>query len=107
MCSTLVGHIRPTFRAYREDDQWVSECRELDTASCGDTVDEAFDALLDATLVYLQTLEEIGELAHVLKERNVEVVPGAPEDDIEQVSIPARPNEIVSPHRLAIPVGKA
>jgi predicted RNase H-like HicB family nuclease len=107
MASGPDGHIQLTFKGYREDDQWVSECVELGTSSCGDTVDEAFAALEDATLLYLQTLDDAGERARVLRERGIEVSPGAPEGDGEEIPVRARPNEVVSPHPLAIPAGRA
>lgn len=107
MVSAPVGHIHLTFKAYKEGEQWVSECVELGTASCGDSVEDAFDALNDATLLYLQAVAEAGETDRILHERGIEIAPGAPEDDGEEVSLRARPNEIVSPHALVLPLGVA
>jgi predicted RNase H-like HicB family nuclease len=55
------------FRAFPEDNQWVSECVELGVTSCGDTMQDALAAVLDATTVYLETLEDEGELDRVLQ----------------------------------------
>ncbi len=104
MVSAPVGHIHLTFKAYKEGEQWVSECVELGTASCGDSIEDAFDALNDATVLYLQAVEEAGETDRIFRERGIEVALGAPEVDGEEVSLRARPNEIVSPHALALPV---
>lgn len=61
------------FRAYEEDGQWVSECVELGTASCGKTMPEALSAIIDATNLYIEVLSDEGELADVLRERGVTV----------------------------------
>jgi predicted RNase H-like HicB family nuclease len=56
------------FRAFQEDNQWVSECVELGVASCGDSMQEALAAIVDATTLYLETLEDEGELEGVLRD---------------------------------------
>ncbi len=57
----------------REDAQYVSYCRELGTASCGDTAEEALENLKDALEVHLNALEETGEIVQELRERNINV----------------------------------
>lgn len=57
--------------AVREGEQFVSRCKELGVASCGDTPEEALDNLKDALEVYLSDLEETGEVRRVLKEKKV------------------------------------
>ncbi len=103
MGSVSAGHLRLTFKAYKEGKQWVSECVELGTASCGGSVEDAFNALNDATLLYLQAVEQEGETARVFRVRGIEIIPGAPESDGEEMSLRARPNEIVSLQVLALP----
>jgi len=55
----------------KEGEQFVSWCPELDVASCGDTIEEACANLHDAVDLYLDTLEEEGELLNVLQERDI------------------------------------
>ena len=65
----------------KEGDQFVSTCRELGTASCGDTIEEAFSNLEEAIEVHLSALEETGERERVFTERGIEVhtpLPTAP-----------------------------
>lgn len=62
-----------TFVAHREGEYFVSECRELGTSSFGSDPDEAFDNLLDATKVYLNTLEDLGEAHRVLEQKGVRI----------------------------------
>jgi predicted RNase H-like HicB family nuclease len=62
-----------TAKIYREGDQYVAHCVELDIASCGDTEEEAFENLVDASDVYVTTLEETGQIERVFAERGIKV----------------------------------
>ena len=59
----LLRHNNLTFKAYKEGDQYVSECVELGVTSCGDTLDEAFGAITDAATLYLDTLADLADPA--------------------------------------------
>ncbi|HTE83670.1 MAG TPA: hypothetical protein VK821_02985 [Dehalococcoidia bacterium] len=113
MTAKQARYVLLTFRAYEEDAQWVSECEELGVASCGGTIQEALDSLGEATLLYLETLaDEEGELERVFlervfNERHVEIHAGTPPRDGQEVSLKARPYEVVSPHPVRIPAGAA
>jgi predicted RNase H-like HicB family nuclease len=65
------------FTGHEEDGQWVSECVELGVASCGDTAQEALEAVLEATNLYIETLKDEGELERVFRERSIRVIPAA------------------------------
>ena len=69
-------YIIVTFTIEREGDQCVSRCLELGTASCGDTEPEALDNIIDATELYLNTLEDLGECAEVLLEKGLRIHSG-------------------------------
>lgn len=74
--SGAVSKWRPialTARVYMEGDQYVAHCVELDIASCGDTEEEAFENLVDASDVYVTTLKETGQIERVFAERGVKV----------------------------------
>ena len=58
----------------KEDGQFVGTCLELGTASCGDTIEEAFANLEEAIAVHLSALEETGEVARVFRERGIDIV---------------------------------
>ena len=60
-----------------EGEMFVSTCPELGTASCGDTIQEAFENLEEAITVHLNALEELGERERVFRERGIEI----PHDD--------------------------
>lgn len=62
-----------TFIVQQEGEYFISDCLELGTSSFGSDEDEALDNLLDATGVYLNTLEDLGEAHRVLDEKGVQV----------------------------------
>lgn len=65
------GYVMLTLEAYPEGRQFVSVCRELGVASAGDTLGEAIDAVREATLLYLSTIEELGERERVFNEKGI------------------------------------
>ena len=54
-----------------EDGRFASYCRELGTASCGNTVDEALHNIREAVQVHLNALDEVGERDRFLKTRGI------------------------------------
>ena len=66
-------YIIVTFAVEQEGEYYVSRCRELGTASFGSTEQEAVENLSDATQEYLNTLQELGECAQVLRQKKVPV----------------------------------
>ncbi len=55
------------------DGQYAAYCTELGTASCGDTLDEAFENIKEAITVDLNALEEIGEREQFFNEHGIEI----------------------------------
>lgn len=104
--SKLVGYVLLTGIVEREDDQFVSYCRELGTSSCGDTVEEAVRNLADAIDVHLDALIETGELHRTLREKRIRISPTPATDDVDlkvppgklvttfQHPVPARPGTV-------------
>jgi predicted RNase H-like HicB family nuclease len=66
--------IRLTFAITAEPPYFVSECKELGVASCGDTREKALTNLKEAVLLYLETLEEYGERQQVLAKAGVAIL---------------------------------
>jgi predicted RNase H-like HicB family nuclease len=56
-----------------EDGQFVSYCPELDVASCGESIDEAYSNIQEAIALHLNVLEELGLRQRVFNERGIEV----------------------------------
>lgn len=84
-----------------EGDKYVSWCEELGTASCGDTVEEAFANILEAVEVHLNGLEEIGETARVFEERGIKVLPDSSEESTVR---PVPLEKIIRISRVSVPV---
>lgn len=51
-----------TASVWQEGDQYVSRCPELGIASCGDSHDEAVEALREAVELYLENAKALGML---------------------------------------------
>ena len=100
------GYILLTEVVEKEGDQFVAHCLELDTATCGDTIEEAFSNLRDAIVVHLNALEEVGTIERVFNERNIIVHPVA--SPVEQwpwpIPVSEAVNKIVRPVKQHIPV---
>jgi predicted RNase H-like HicB family nuclease len=55
----------------REGDVWTAECKELGTASFGDTFEEAVETIKDMVKLHLDALEDVGERERFLRENHV------------------------------------
>jgi len=55
------------------DNQYAAYCEELDTASCGTTLEEAFENIKEAITVDLNALEDIGEREQFFLERGIAI----------------------------------
>lgn len=96
-----LGHILVTFRVSQEDGQFTSECVELGTASCGDTIEEALDGIMSATELYLDTLQAEGQRERVFEERGIALLLASKE--IKQGPLLAEVGDIVSLRVLDVP----
>lgn len=84
---TITGHIVLTLLVHKENGQYVSECSELGTASCGDTIDEAFHNIREATLLYLNSIEEAGERERILRRKGVQIYLGPSHEAVTSVRV--------------------
>lgn len=83
-------YIIVTFMVQPEGEYWVSKCLELGTASFGPDKEPAIENLADATEVYLNTLEDLGECRQVLKEKRVQVYSYEPAElEVRRARFPA------------------
>ena len=100
----VAGLLSKICKAYEDNGRDKAQIyfRELETASCGDTVAEALSNLWEAVEVYLNALEETGEIHNVLRERNIRIE-YANEHPWDEPRISAPLGEIVSAHRTNVP----
>ena len=102
MVGEATGYILLTGYAEEEDGLFVSYCRELGTASCGDTLLEALENLGDAIDVHLQGLADVGELDRTLRERQIRVESRPPNMDGVEVRVP--PGRIIKTYLNPVPL---
>lgn len=98
----IIGTIVVSIRITPEDDQFVGHCETFDVASCGDTIEEAIDATLEAVEVYLEALDEADDRERVFAERGVIFFPGEPPADFEVPAVVRQPRELVTVERLSV-----
>ena len=67
----VAGYIVLTLEFREEGDQWSGRCRELGTASCGDSLEEARKMLKELISLHLNSLEELGEREAFFKKHRI------------------------------------
>ncbi len=77
----------------------------MESASCGDTIDEALENLGEAIEVHLKGLEETGELRRVLRERNIRINEGLPTSDGIYVGV--TPGKMFTTYTCIVPLASA
>ena len=102
MAGESIGYIVLTGLVEEEDGQFASYCRELGTASCGDTVTEALDNLGEAIELNLEGLEEVGELERTLRERNIRIERDPPRIDGVDVNVPL--GQLIKIYSVPVPL---
>ena len=94
-------YIMVAFVIERDGDYFVATCRELGVSSSGDTRDEAIANIREATELYLDTYEELGECEAMLRKAGVEVHAG----ESASHSVRCKPSEDV--HAAVFPLAAA
>jgi predicted RNase H-like HicB family nuclease len=74
----VTGYITVTFKVHKEDDQYVARCIELGISTCAASLEEAEQRIEEATSLYMNTLEEVGECERVFEEAGLTINPGEP-----------------------------
>ena len=72
----------------REGDVWSAECKELGTASFGDTFEEAIETIKDMVKLHIDALEDVGERERFLRENHVPVYEGRPKESSSSIELP-------------------
>ena len=97
-----VGYIVVTFEFRKEDRRWVAYCEELGTATFGRSIPEAEKRIKEATLLHLNTLEDVGERERFFKEHSIQYYPTRPTENIK-INAPVRREAFYRPHIQRIP----
>jgi len=61
-------HLVYRAEVFKEDEQFVAICPELNVSSFGDSIEEAKKSLRDAIDLFLQECESMGTIGEVLRE---------------------------------------
>ncbi|MDQ2745627.1 MAG: hypothetical protein M3Z66_25515 [Chloroflexota bacterium] len=103
-----LGYIVVTYRVHPEEGgEFGAECVELGIRTCGDSVGAAFDAVAEATLLYLNSLERHGERTRVFTERGIDIICGEPGEDGVERTVPLRPSEYIHSDTIQLPASVA
>jgi predicted RNase H-like HicB family nuclease len=86
------GYVVLTIRFDRQDGQWAAECEQLGTAACGDTFEEAQEAIVDLISLHLNAPEDVGEAEEFFKRHGVPFHTKKPKDIAR---IPVRDGQVV------------
>lgn len=103
----IQGHVVLTGIVEREGEHFVSYCRELGTASCGDSLEEAIKNLGDAIEVHINDLVDTGELERVFRERNIRIDVQPPGFDDLSIRVPPGKVFTTYPHQVPFTSGVA
>jgi predicted RNase H-like HicB family nuclease len=99
----LVGFITVTLEVAKEGRHFVSRCRELGTASSGDSFDDALENIKDATIQYLNAIEQLGERPRIFRARGIRVNKKRPTKLIRR-EYSLSPGAFVGPYVTRVPV---
>jgi len=75
------GYVVLTLKFSKEGRRWTAYCEELGTATFGRSLKQAQERILEAVLLDLETLEEIGERERFFKEHNIHLYRTRPGKD--------------------------
>lgn len=67
-------YIQLTFKFKKEGKKWTAYCEELGTAAYANKIEEAKERIIEAVLLHLNTLEELGERERFFKENNIKLL---------------------------------
>lgn len=92
----VVSYVALTFRIWHEDGAWQGICAELGVPSFGESPGAALDSVVDATIGYLNEIEDHGQRERVFAERGLELQKGEPPRPTEEVAQTMAAGESVS-----------
>jgi predicted RNase H-like HicB family nuclease len=99
-----IGYIILTVIFKPEEGVWTAECKELGTATFGDTLEEARLNLKEAIELHLNTLEKVGERESFFAENGVQIYTDQP-SFMSFPELPFDPNILVSKNIETVNMG--
>jgi predicted RNase H-like HicB family nuclease len=92
---TELGYIQLTLLFYKEEDQWIGECKELGISTYGDTIEEVKSELPELVELHVNALEEAGERENYFKENGIIIYS---EKIPERINVPYTPDILMLPY---------
>ena len=90
-----------TLRFFKEEGQWVGDCKELGVAHHGNTLDEVRSGLEELLALTLDTMESVGERERFFAEHGITLHPSDRPTPAQELHI--FPNtHLVEPKRIPI-----
>ncbi len=90
--------IQLTFNFKKEGKKWTAYCEELGTATYANRIEEAKERIIEAVLLHLNTLEELGERERFFKENKIKLLKNPPKKKDIFVSVPMDPDIYTTPY---------
>ena len=92
---TEVEYIQLTLLFYKEEDQWIGECKELGISTYGDTIEEVRLELPELVELHVNALEQIGEREKFFRENGIVIFT---EKIPERINVPYTPDILMLPY---------
>jgi hypothetical protein len=89
------GYIKVTFVFREHHDRWTGKCRELGTATFGNSFEDIKEKLEEAVLCHLNTLEDIGERGRFFRKHGIRFYVHKPKLRETRLSVPYDPKVLV------------
>jgi predicted RNase H-like HicB family nuclease len=81
----------------QDDERWTATCRELGTATFGDSLQDAQNKIEEAICLHLNTLEDVGEREQFFKENNITLLELEKRPKSVRINAPTDPRKFVHP----------
>lgn len=99
----IAGYVILTLGFRKESRRWTAQCFELGTATFGRSFEEAKERLVEAVLLHLNTLEDVGERERFFKEHNIKIYTQKPKRCKVPIELPCDEQTVVQPRIQPIP----
>jgi len=95
------GYVVLTYEFGRDGRRWTAYCKELGTATFGRSLPEAKSRLMEAVVLHLNTLEDVGERKNFFREHNIKFHKTKPKS--VRISMSTNETLFIQPHIQHIP----
>lgn len=92
------GYIILSFSLKKEGTQWTALCKELGTATCANTFEEAHKRIIEAVELHLNTLEEVGERERFFQQNKIRIYPHRPRKKEISIGCATDPGTFIGPY---------